>query len=824
MAQTIDYFIPPAINQATVLAHDLTPLPANACETFVRAYVPDGGLVWDPFCRTDIVGRVAAQQGKRALLSDFNPLVAFTVQATLEQALPRQIDRALAALGAAPIGHATLDAHLNSLYATVCPACGAPAIGTRYSWSLETNRLLSKHVVCERCQLDRDDPAAEHDSITLSKIEERGRAYWALLEHMGATEGPLQSLGQRLLDLYTARSLYALSVIQSKLDLIILERGVREILMLALLDVMERSVKRYVDERGQGQRAGVTRPPAAPHTAMFSEINCWRAFAEACAAQRARLERRPDIVLRSGTAPIQVQRAAARRVASNLAEGSVDLILAMPPTLDWSDTLHLTYLWTAWLLGKDEARLFSADYLLHPTRANDWPWTYIAMEKSFRAMAGALSSSGKMILCHSLTGLGYLNVLALAAAAAGLCLENVAYQPYDSEGVQRPPALGALAGYCYLRFGWRPRGEQSPGDVMVMARSEAAAAARAVAAARAEPAAYVWLHLAMAQRLSQSGLLARLTGDLGDESTPWDRLRQIQTGAPQDPAAGLEFLPALHDATVVEPAADEAQPLAKRRGWWRLAQPDSAVLPVCDRAEWATYTVLSTTPTVTLPSIERVIYALFPGLLTPLPGLIEATVRSYAAPASSGQWRLRPEETLVQRSRDHAAMIMHLVELGHRLGARVWVNAAELRDRQNGAALSAALAAGERYASIEEIAPAAVELGAALDVAWYGGPTLYLFQVEWTAMLSEAVALLEGAPGDAKRYILVPGERADLIRHKMGQAPGWRGQRPGAEWAFIRFDALHELGRAESPAFGDLDQISGLDRRAVDEGVQLTLL
>jgi len=851
MAETVDYFIPPDIGKASVLAHDLTPLPTNACDAFIHAYVPDGGLVWDPFCRTDTVAQVAMRQGKRAFLSDHNPLIAFAVRASLLRVSARQFDRAFETLAALPTMQTTLANHINSLYATTCPDCASPAIARSFLWTREKNQPVSKEFYCLTCNRMRQDAVAEADLALASRIEEHGRAYWALLERLGASDGPLHLLAESLLDLYTPRSLYALSMIQSKLDVADMDRDVMDVLTLALLDTMEQGIKRNIDDRGQRQRIGLTRPVAggrAPseQPLLFIETNCWQTFADACSAQRERLARlsREGDVQRALTPSLKtrptgakerapeagavvVRQASVQRAASDLAEGSVDLILACPPLIDWGDMLPLTYLWTGWLLGKDEARLFSPEYLLHPRRANDWAWFYTAMERGCRAMAATLKPDGKVVFCFPLGGLGYVNVLVLAATAGGLCLENIAYQPNNPEALRHPPALGATAGYCYLRFARvgvaPPTGEDLPQTV----RSESVAAAVGLIRERGEPAAYIWLHLAAILRLGQAGLLARLVAPSGGESPVWERLRMVQAAIEQANGAQLVFLPwaAAEGVSADSGDAEGTHPLARQRGWWWLADESSAATCISDRIEWATYTVLSTSQLTTRQAVNRVVYALFPGLLTPEPGLIEACLESYACPASPLHWQLRREDALADRSREHLDMLVLLTNLGHRLGFRVWIGHPDRHNRHHGSQLVDLLSLAERYKAIEDILADAGEHSQLIDIVWYRNrQASHIFEVEWTAMLGESV-LRRGSrlPGVA-RFVVVPPERAALLVVKQERQPllRWRLHEDG--WRFIRFDALRDLADAEAPSLADLERLSGLERPAQDKGVQLTLL
>lgn len=848
MAETVDYYIAPEAGKAAVLANDITPLPANACDAFVRAYVPAGGLVWDPFCRGDTVARVAARQGKRALLSDFNPLIAFTVRASLHAVTPRQLDHALTLLTAATVLEATLPDHINALYATTCAMCGKPAVARTFTWSGDPPRPASKELHCPTCNELWRVPVNDDDLRVLSRVEERGRAYWMLLERLGASEGALRPLGERLLQMYTPRSVHALSTIHAKIEVLAVDDALREALLLGLLDTLERCAKCTVDDSGRRQRLALERV-ASGRALEYVEHNCWHVFTAACAEQRARLEENARALPRvfplaaagrgkgalergdtGGAATVLVRQAAPRRLAGDMADRPTDLVLTAPPALDWGEMLLLTYLWTGWLLGKDEARRFSPDYLLHPRRANDWGFIMQTLTHSLRAIAVTLASDGKVVLCCPLTALTYLNVLALAAAAAGLHVENIAYQPGSAESVKRPPALGGLAGVCYLRLA---RGgsaaADAAGDVAEAAQRAALDAATQLLHARGQPAAYIWLHLAMLQRLSQSGLLARLATLPPGDVTVWERLRQIETSGLLARGSAVHFLPVERaGAGAAEPArldGEEASPdLTRRRGWWWLADAQPAAQPLSDRVEWAVYTVLSTSPLSTADAIARVVYTLFPGLQTPDPGLLDACLQSYGQPASPTHWQLRPADALAQRSREHTEMLELLVRLGHRLGYRVWISRGEMHNRQHGPRLRETLSTTERYMNAEDLLPDATQHSQLIDVIWFeDGRATHVFEIEWTAMLGESV-LRRGtrAPGVA-RFIVAPAERMALIEAKREHMPNLARRMAEDGWRCLRFDVVRELVQETETTREDVLRRAGMDVGDAAHGVQLAL-
>jgi hypothetical protein len=139
--------------------------------------------------------------------------------------------------------------------------------------------------------------------------------------------------------------------------------------------------------------------------------------------------------------------------------------------------------------------------------------------------------------------------------------------------------------------------------------------------------------------------------------------------------------------------------------------------------------------------------------------------------------------------------------------------------------LTSLLLLAERLAALEDILPGATERSQLIDIIWYQNRRAsHIFEVEWTAMLSESVLQRASVGGDLKRYLVVPPERENLITVKRERMPLLRHRWTEAGWRIIRFDALGKVARLQEPVLADLDRAEGWKRQAEAEGLQLTLL
>ena len=887
--EQIESFIPPEQVAAGILGRFLAPLPWNVVEAYVRAYTAENGVVVDPFCRTDVVARRAARLGRRAVLADFNPLVAFIVRTTLTPLPLRELEAAFDRMQASLKLNAPLKEHLLKLYETTCPHCGRLANADYCLWSRQLAQPIKKHYHCYTCHEDRLEPTDDADRQALAGIEDKGFHYWAILERLSPPSEEGRALAQRLLDLFTPRNLYALATLATKIEAAIESPLSQAALKLALLQALDEGSKL---RRLPDKPVSRLHPPA-----QFVEVNVWQAFEAAYQMVRRQLEQdAPDaprlrlastleqVVEREltlwsasrgpGSAPnVLVRRASARRLGEALPAESVDLILSAPPRLDQGDFLALSYLWTGWLLGKEEAATFNLDYVLHPRRPGDWEWFAQALQPGLRALARSLGPSGRLVFTFSSYDLPYVEAVLLAAAATGLQLESVIYQPLPTADLASATAFGGLAGQYTLRYlsphlsptpplrGEGKRGEGGQGTslapLVADLQTTALRAAKDVLAQRAEPLSFNWLHNAIWWRLSQAGLLAQVATLATEDTPPLAFLRQqVEEGLNKGLLRDLVHLAAESPQSAVlspqppdqQPATSDLPPSAASRAvfWW-LAKPSLATPPLSDRVEQAVYNVLSTASATTQAAIERVVYSLFPGLLTPEPGLIEVCLASYghllAPPGRDtsrhvAQWQLRTEEQLPWRSREHTGIIALLIELGHRLGLQVWVSRSEQKraltragslptkwsaGKTTEGTLGDLLAVEERYVNSTLLFRDG-ERAPLIDVIWYArGRAVCLFEVEWTAQLAEPL-LSRAVSGDGvKRYVVMPPERTELVRFKLARSPLLRQVIAAPGWDFLKYTHLREFSRREEISLPALEPLVGLTPLVEQFGVQLSL-
>src|SRR4051812_28597714 len=133
----------------------------------------------------------------------------------------------------------------------------------------------------------------------------------------------------------------------------------------------------------------------------------------------------------------------------------------------------------------------------------------------------------------------------------------------------------------------------------------------------------------------------------------------------------------------------------------------------------------------------------------------------------------------------------------------------------------------EQRAYLPLIAQGDAQAMEAIDCVWYvRGKATFIFEVEWTAMLTDA--LLRRGPripahDSIVRFLIIPPERSELLRFKLAKSPLLAKALEEQNWHILKSDHLRRLfGREEA----DLDlfgPLLGLDPEIEREAEQLAL-
>jgi len=247
--------------------------------------------------------------------------------------------------------------------------------------------------------------------------------------------------------------------------------------------------------------------------------------------------------------------------------------------------------------------------------------------------------------------------------------------------------------------------------------------------------------------------------------------------------------------------------------WWLRAEADLAAAKqaLSERVEWGIFSLLSTSGGISEASFDERVRRLFRGPETADAELVRACLESYRTHEPSEDDLIRTDESLQRRYAEHGEMVGLLTEFGHRLGMRVWIAKREQRRRFGAATLAELLSDPEQRVYLPLVAPGPQEVLEELDCIWYvRGRGAFLFDVEWQAVLEEPV-LKRGPQIETNdsivRFLVVPDERAPLIRTRLARSPVLRARLEADNWHILKWSnlrRLHASPRAELSALGPL--------------------
>ena len=770
---SVDYFVPDTEVRDS----------AEVVAAYIEAYVPQDGLVIDPFCHSAVVARQAVTAGRRAIAVTFSPLDALRSRHTLMPRSPRELDAAVTRLADSPKLGVRLKEHLRRLYRTTCSRCGNMVIADYFIW--ERGRDVPKRVSyrCPACGDEATRDCDEDDAQVVRAVEPRGLHYWYVLDRVARREEESRKFAASLLELYTPRNLYVLSNLVMKAEDLLAASAVRDSVRMALLQCLEKGSKlNAVPGEQAAARQSRLQPPA-----RFVEWNLWQLFEDAM-QQLGQEQPVPPIALASTlreVCPAQdapgeeqgrssrafVGHMSVRQLSQEVPPGSAHLVLAWPPELGrprWA----MPYLWTGWLYGHEEAALL---WPVVRRRSSDWPWYLQAMQATLTNLHKLLAEDGHILFLAESKGLAYHEAMSLAGAAADLRLQSALYHPREPESATRP--FSGLRGD--YRLTWK-RGPSAPtwpipaAELPAQMRQAIVAAAKDALEQRAEPAPFVRLHCNILQALAQRGMLQRMLS-ANEHLSPLELLREsIRAGLESE--AGRQLVQLWEDGPDGECM------------WWLRELPVAA--PLSERVEQAARQTLEALDTVGTAEYMRRVYAQFPGALTPDAGWVMACLKSYGLELAPGRWRLREEDRPQRRTEAREALLLALAAAADRLGYQV-----------------------SRGAE-------------GFDLQWVTaeGDRLGFTALDSTAVSSLLGPLSQSSVSQGRRFAIFSSARQELLRLRLARSTSLRKQIAAQGWQFVSDADVQEWAENPQATLADLDSLVGIDALTAQDRTQLPLM
>jgi len=638
---------------------------------FLRRLGKGGTRIVDPFGQSPAMALELARNGAAVLLASPNPVLRALIALQADPPPAQLIRGVLARLArtspssGSPLAAASpaesLETHIRSLYAGTCAFCGRESEAEGYVWEYEGEsrvrpadsqapapemfrksqrrelkpRLVGRICGCPHCNHVVEEPATPADEKSMPPEGPVRMLYHRALERLAPLGDPYRTNAQEALDVYPLRSIYALFLILTRLELMQLdpqEKRCADLLLLSALDQAHIL-------RGHAHTAR-ERPKSLQPPAHFREVNIWRVLEKAAedwslptAAVPARKWREGE-PLSEGT--LMMFAGTARDLAPHLADVRPDAVISYLPRPNQA-AWTLSAMWAGWLWGRAASEPLAG--MLH-RRRYDWNWHARALTASAAALAAHLPAGTPVAGILGEWEPSFLAAALWSFYQAGFSLRSRAART-DTCTFQ---LLWAAPGPDHTPLSLGPHGFEAASET-------ARLAARQLISNRAEPVVWDLLHAAAWSDAAFHHMLP--PGSAQPKESDFTRCQSV-----------------LAESVDSDPEIESTKKEESEFGlmWW-LPGDETITSPLSDQVEVEVARILLEDGPLAGEELDRRICSFFPGLLTPEQRLLRACLESYGSSADDGRtWSLRPEDHPPSRTEDLRRVRDMLAGLGEKMG------------------------------------------------------------------------------------------------------------------------------------------------------------
>ena len=602
----------------------LPPLRPGIASGWLKAHLPEGSTILDPFGASPLLALEAARAGYKVIVAANNPIVRFLLERLADPASYEDLQSAIVSLASIRSGDERLEPEMRALYDSECPACNQRVSARAFIWQHDNQVLQAKILDCEQCGDSGEYPVDTADIEKALSFRREGPHRARALERIASQDHPLRGHAEEALESYLPRAIYAFFTILNRLDRLQTTERQRELIHALLLVALDRGNSIWEHPSGRPRPKQLSNPPT------FREHNVWREIEDALELWNS-LDYRVPLVEWPAAIPerggIALFSSSYRKLAKEIDAGQITAVvtaLPRPNQAYWT----LSALWAGWLWGKEAIGPFAS---VLRRRRYDWNWHAEALYATFTHLTESLNEGTPMFATMGESEEGFITAAISAANLANFGLEGIALRKDRAE----------------MQLTWTIGKGLAP-DKKVLPQLEIQAAITQLLEARSQPSDSLYLQSAGAAQLAQQHTLGLGIEDPGElNSKVRDELEETIRSAP-----GLVRY------------GGSAKSL--ERGQWWLANAKEQRTPIFDRIEIAVVRQLVRKPGQTFEELDQAICNIFPGLLTPESRHLDLILRSYGQLVDGG-WQIKAEDQPRARGSDLAEIRDLATSLGQRL-------------------------------------------------------------------------------------------------------------------------------------------------------------
>ncbi len=755
----------------------------NVVGEFIKAYCPEGGIVFDPFAGSGIAAMEALKSGRRAIVCDLNPIATEIIRLTIKPVNEVHLYEAFKKV------EEKVKEKIETLYHTVCRKCKKEIVFDCAIWEGKNCKEI-RYQSCPHCgdRQEKDCKLTRYDKDLLEDIEKKEIKEWYPANRLYYPDGrPFikKEKYESVEQLFTKRNLQALAWLMETIEKEP-DKDLRDFLKIGFSSMSHLCTK-MMPVRPTRPFSSVWNEHSYWSASEFMESNVWDKFESAINGHQGLLKAKAesnkffkDIKIASsfeqvisGKADVYIYNGSCLDLMNKMPEGEIDYIFTDPPYDASIQFGELSYMWVSWLkMNGDYLNDVVANEIVRNERQHkDFAVYHSLLSSSFQKMFKVLKSGHFLTVTFHNPTFKVRNATIRAGVFAGFEFEKIHHQELarpSAKSLLQP--FGSAQGDFYLRFQKLSKVTTLKQEEIDEIRFENIVVESTIAllAERAEPTPYTVIINYIDPILAKQGYFASLhTGlDISD-------ILKIHLNKE------FMLLPAMVGG-------------AEGKLWWfkdTSIVPRLNEIPLTERVEQTVYRKLHQMGKVTFTEVWDAVSTEFPNSLTSDSTSIMDALKIYARQVTGGYWLLKPE--IQQRIRQHNEVIAILAVIGKKQGYDIWIGKREQHEKDSG--LIATGKTLNEYMTVKHLRidnATNQDVIENIDLIWIKDRRVKaIFEVESTTGMTSALMRGSNIDREVDKFMVLPEEREEQFKKKMN-SPLFKEHFENENWKLIYFDAL----------------------------------
>ena len=759
----------------------------NVVGEFIRTYLKEGEVVFDPFAGSGVVAMEALKYKRRVIVCDLLPVATEIIRLTIKPVSETELYNAFERV------EAKVKEKILNLYKTKCRSCGNEFPFACAIW--ENHKMVEvRYKNCPYCgdRREKDTPPTKEDLELLEGLAEEIKEWYPKnpLYYPDGTPFMKKEKYESLDELFTKRNLQALAWLVEAIE----EepnKDLKDFLKIGFTSMVHLCTKMMpLSEAGHFTPfSSFWNQQSYWYASKSMEQNVWLKFDSAFTGAQSLLKAKAESnkyfqdvrfgknvkEVLDGKADVHIYTGSSLELMGKMAKGKIDYIFTDPPYDSSIQYGELAYLWVAWL-KKDKGYLDTilSNEVIHNERQHkDFSVYHGLLSRSFRDMFEVLKPGGYLTVTFHNPTFKVRNATIRAGVFAGFEFQKIHHQELarsSAKSLLQP--FGSAQGDFYLRFCRPKHGETVPQPEEIdEARFEKIVVETTIGllAERAEETPYTQIINYIDPILAKHGYFSSL-------ETGLDVKKVLQKHL------GEEFILV---KSKIGGATGEL--------WW-LREPQKYIkydIPLSERVEETVYRELLSKGRVTFTQAWDAVSTKFPNSLTSDSSSIMDALVQYARKVPGGFWMLKPE--YFARQSQHNEVLALLAEVGKALGFKIWIGKKEQSEFADGLAGHRKLSeyVNAKLASITNADNKNVI--EQIDLLWIKNNSIVRsFEIEFSTSMTSALMRGSNIDSTVPKCLVIPEEREEQFKRKQ-KSPMFAERFTGDNWNLLYFDSVRHL-------------------------------